>query len=165
MKRSVPGFGPDGQQLEMASVDDRVMIFDVAARRRLIDLQSKFALGVSWSPDGSLIASGSGENLVTVWDARTFETLFSVAAAQDIMGRPIGTGAQGYVINVEWSPDGSMPAASDRGSGIQGQGFVHIYRTRMFSARSAADWLKLAEEQVERSPTAAECKEFALDGC
>jgi WD40 repeat protein len=63
---------------------------------------------VSWSPDGSKIASGSYDKTVRVWDSST-------GAVQSTL-----EGHYGGVTSVSWSPDGSKIASesfvnSDRG--------------------------------------------------
>ena len=52
-------------------------------------------MSVSFSPDGSRIVSGSGDNTVRVWDAVTGEVINTL------------TGHSGYVFSVSFSPDGS----------------------------------------------------------
>ncbi len=50
---------------------------------------------VAWSPDGSLLASGSADRTAQVWDAHTYRTLVTYR------------GHSGGVQSLAWSPDGS----------------------------------------------------------
>jgi WD40 repeat protein len=54
---------------------------------------------VSWSPDGSRIASGSDDSTVHVWDSRTGAVLSTLEGHSD------------RVTTVSWSPDGSRIAS------------------------------------------------------
>lgn len=63
--------------------------------------QTVYAYTLTWSPDGSKIAT-SGDGFLTIWDATTEEQLLNL---------PIG---DTFVINHDWSPDGTkLVSASD----------------------------------------------------
>ncbi|HEY7358799.1 MAG TPA: hypothetical protein VH590_20090 [Ktedonobacterales bacterium] len=61
---------------------------------------------VAWSPDGSRLASGSGDTTVQVWDATTGETLLIY-------------GHRDTVYSLAWSPDGTRVASCVEGDPIQ----------------------------------------------
>jgi WD40 repeat protein len=56
-------------------------------------------ISVSWSPDGSKIASGSDDSTVRVWDSSTGAVLSTLE------------GHSGAMTSVSWSPDGSKIAS------------------------------------------------------
>jgi WD40 repeat protein/tRNA A-37 threonylcarbamoyl transferase component Bud32 len=98
-------FSPDGRTLAIAGGDGRVELWDVVTRKKLRELTDPAAAtsgepalsAVSYSPDGSVIASGAQQaNHVTLW----------AAASGQVIGRPIitnppGSGAQ----SIAFSPD------------------------------------------------------------
>jgi WD40 repeat protein len=110
-------FSTDGKLLATASADGTVILWDVPARRRIgepltghgTDLpESQFGptgrLGydvssLAFSPDGKLLASGSYDNTVILWDTRSRRPI----------GEPLAVGDD--VLDVAFSPDGRMLAA------------------------------------------------------
>jgi hypothetical protein len=152
----------DGRRLATASVDDTVIVWDAVAHERAITLPASFSLGAAWMPDGSLLAASSGDRLVTVWDGASYDPLFTLTSADTITGDPIaGTGAEGYVVSIDWDPTGAWLAASDRGGfGADEGGAVHLLRTQMLRARTAPEWLAAAELHVERGLTEEELRRY-----
>ena len=64
-------FSPDGRWLVSAHGDGAVLVWDVAERERVADLNehSGSVRAVVFSPDGKHVASGSDDRTVTIWDA------------------------------------------------------------------------------------------------
>jgi WD40 repeat protein/class 3 adenylate cyclase len=66
---------------------------------------------VSWSPDGTQVATSSTDNSVHVWDAASGEELWVVDLPEGITGN-----IYDYALAVKWSPDGEhlLTVAGDR---------------------------------------------------
>ena len=93
----------------------------------------------STSPDGSLIASGAGED-VRVWDAAT-----GTEVVQLIHGESI-------IYEVAFDPAGSrLVSTSDL------VGLVRVW------ALDVDDLIKIAESRLTRTFTAAECEIYGID--
>jgi RNA polymerase sigma-70 factor (ECF subfamily) len=96
-------FSPDGRTLVCAGTDGIVRIFDVASGQRRHAFRADVT-AVAFSPDGKLLATGSGRWL-TVWDAST---------GKEIRGL---SGHEAQITAVQFSPDGKrMLTASMDGS-------------------------------------------------
>jgi len=63
-------------------------------------VHSSVVQAMAWSPDGKLLASGSADAAVQVWDAHTGKTLLTYK------------GHAGIVEAVAWSPDGKLLASA-----------------------------------------------------
>jgi WD40 repeat protein len=102
-------FSPDGRLLSIndclrvevagVCVEANVRLFEVATGRPVLDLpgHSAFVWSAAFSPDGSMLATGSADNNIILWDVAT--------------GEPIGSTLSnhgGPVRRVAFSPDGSQ---------------------------------------------------------
>src|SRR5688572_29344850 len=56
--------------------------------------------GISWSPNGQMIASISEDSKILIWDSRKSECIINFA------------GHKGDVYRISWSPDGSILSSS-----------------------------------------------------
>jgi WD40 repeat protein/tRNA A-37 threonylcarbamoyl transferase component Bud32/energy-coupling factor transporter ATP-binding protein EcfA2 len=107
-------FSPDGRTLAVAGGEGSVELWDVATRRKLLELPDPAAAtssdpalsAVRYSPDGKVIAAGGqSSNHVTVWDAASGRVL-----AGPITTNPPGGGAQ----SIAFSPDSKHIAVPGR---------------------------------------------------
>jgi WD40 repeat protein len=91
---------PDGERIAVASSEGSVNVFDVGTREKVFTLAggncctSSPSRGVSWSPDGRLIAASS-RDAARVWDAE------SGTLRHTLLGH------SSLVSSVAWSPDSS----------------------------------------------------------
>jgi WD40 repeat protein len=120
-------FNHDGSQLAVA-VGSQIQIWDIATRRHIVTLlgHNDTVNSVSWSADGSKLASGGSDNRIWVWDANEMMRLYQQAGGsnnnQEVELEPnsgVGTilPRQSSVIwSVAWSPNNRL-LASGAGNG------------------------------------------------
>ena len=92
-------------------MDRSIHIFDAAQGREQLTLigHTDEVMTVSWSPDGTRIASGGKDHTVRLWEARTGTQLLVLRGhATDVR-------------SVAWSPDG-LALASGSSDGQSGSG-------------------------------------------
>ena len=82
-----------------------VWVWDVANEELIATLDDHEALitAVAWSPDGSLIATGSDDTTIRIWDAETYE--LSAVLEDDHTD---------FINSVAWSPDGTQLASASK---------------------------------------------------
>ena len=63
-------FAPDGRTLAIAQLDRTILLWDVAAGRRLCELRGHLdqIWALAFSPDGHRLASGGNDMTVHLWD-------------------------------------------------------------------------------------------------
>lgn len=148
-----------GDRIATASVDDKVIVWSFEEQRRLKTLDAQFALSSAWSPDGKHLASGTGSDFIKIWETVNFEPVFQIGAATTITGRSFA-GPQGYILEVAWSPDGKMFAASDRGGFGSRSGSLLLFPSSLFAADQPEELLAVARELAPRELTDAERRKF-----
>ena len=73
-------FSPDGKTLASASLDQTVILWDVASRKPLAEPLKGHqgqVLSVAFSPDGKTLASASADQTVILWDVASRKSLAS----------------------------------------------------------------------------------------
>ena len=118
-------FNGDGSQLAVAA-GSQIQIWDIAARRHIITLKghNDTVNSVSWSSDGSKLASGGNDNRIWVWDANEMMRLYQQAGGsnQEVELEPnsgVGTilpRQTSAIWSVAWSPNNRL-LASGAGNG------------------------------------------------
>jgi WD40 repeat protein len=89
-------FSPDGERLAVSSGNQPLaIVVDVDSGAKLFSLEGHVwqIMGIAWSPDGSWIATASGDSTVRIWNAATGQLRFTLF------------GHAGDVTAVDWSPD------------------------------------------------------------
>jgi WD40 repeat protein len=110
-------YSPDGTRLASASLDQTIRIWDVHAGTLIRTIQNPLpqligpgdysfgrtnAPGIAYSPDGSLLASGSFDKVVRVWDTNDGRLLRTFGQHDD------------DVTSVAFSADGALLASSSK---------------------------------------------------
>jgi WD40 repeat protein len=107
-------FSPDGKTLAAGGIGDNIILWDVSTvRNTRVDmgaLVGKALSGdigniesVAFSPDGKILASGTDDNIIVLWDLETGQAI----------GQPLA-GHSDEVTSVTFSPDGKVLASSGR---------------------------------------------------
>lgn len=80
-----------------------VVIWDVATRQALLSCWGQLgaSAGVTWSPDGTRLASGGYDKTIQVWNATTGQRIFTYQGHSSIID------------SVVWSPNGKLLASID----------------------------------------------------
>ncbi|MCS3860043.1 WD40 repeat domain-containing protein [Salinibacter ruber] len=99
---NVVTFSPDGSQIAAVNKANEITIRDVETGRLMTTLpgQDGYMSTLDWSPDGTLLASGSNDGTVQIWDVAA-ETKRRTLTGFEPLDR-----AYGGAGDVEFSPDG-----------------------------------------------------------
>ncbi len=97
-------FSPDGKQLASASLDNTIILWDVASRKPLATLKGLGGKvhGVAFSPDGKRLASANEDKTVTLWNVRSRKRLATLEDHKEA------------VIDVTFSLDGKLLASASK---------------------------------------------------
>jgi WD40 repeat protein len=100
-------WAPNGTALAIPSRDGLIRIWNVKSETvQKIKVGTRSVYSVTWSPDGSRLASKIGGK-ISVWDVETKRSLIELTAEQDHI--TAGDQLENYVA---WSPDGTLLADS-----------------------------------------------------
>ena len=134
-------FSPDGARVAVAPHFGPVSIWDVRTGERVARLVGHTGTvnDVEFAPDGSLLATGSVDATVRLWDPNT--------GVQRLVLR----GHDSVIWDLAFSPDGSKLASASP------SGIVRVW------ALNHDDLIAIAERNVTRDLTAAECLQYLGD--
>ena len=134
-------FSPDGQILASAgsSFDGTIWLWDMpkgGVKRAVLEGHTEAIYGIAFSPNGELLASGSRDNSVRVWDVKTGKELF------------FSLEHNGEVHSVAFSTDGATLASG----GADG-------KIRLWDVESSQE-----KRVLDAHPIQVECLAFSPDG-
>ena len=97
-------FSPDGTMLAAGSRGSTIMLWDVASRVRIANLEYQCGgwQSVAFSPGGAILAGAAGNSAVYLWDVRARERIATL------------TGQTSSVLDAVFSSDGATLAAGSR---------------------------------------------------
>ena len=132
-------FSPDGQTLASAgsNFDGTIGLWDMAkggVKRAVLEGHTEAIYSIAFSPDGTLLASGSRDKSVRIWDVKTEKELFFSMAHND------------EVHSVAFSPDGAILASGG------GDGKIRLWDVKSGQEKMALDAYRMQVECVGFSP-------------
>jgi len=112
-------WSPDGSKIG-ASRNKTIILWDANTGKQIgkpITGHTDWVRSVTWSPDGSRLASASDDKTVRLWNANTGEAPRGPKDRDEVSGAGIQIGDPlkghlGWVMSVAWSPGGSILASA-----------------------------------------------------
>ncbi len=109
------GFSPDGHFLAFATYVNReeclVKLYNTATGKEIRSManHSNDIISIAFSPDGKLLATGSRDKTLKLWNLRTGRLIRAFQGK----GLPEGMAHEGWVGGLAFSPDGKFLASGD----------------------------------------------------
>jgi WD40 repeat protein len=93
-------WSPDGKWIAVCQQENILLYTEDLKTKISLKGHSKFINSISWKPDSTLLASGSDDETIRIWDVQTRQTINIYRGYSDI------------ITNVRWSPDGTLIAST-----------------------------------------------------
>jgi WD40 repeat protein len=189
-------WSPDGKKLATGSADATVTedgqshtyhnpttIWDATTGTKLLELPDHNVISLSWSPDGTRIATAQ-DRFIRIWDATSGKAVLQFIAHRDIVeslawsldGRFLASGGPDNVTKIWEAATGqelmslsgqdatvmkvAWTSAGDRLASVGGDGIIQVY------AMSISELMAIAKRRVTRRLTDDECKQYLhVDKC
>jgi WD40 repeat protein/beta-lactamase regulating signal transducer with metallopeptidase domain len=130
-------FSPDGKSLATVAGYEKVLLWDVASRKQLADIDAgeRRAFRIAFSPDGTTLATGgiAGDGAVRLWDVATGELQQTLPGADD-----------GGVLSLQFTPDGKALAVGASGAVTLWNVAGDARELRKLTTRGAVDSLAIS---------------------
>jgi RNA polymerase sigma factor (sigma-70 family) len=137
-------YTPDGKTLIAGQwFDSKIGLWDVASgkKRQELDTKAGAIFSLALSPDGAILAAGSRQSGVHLWDVKTGQ-LIRKLQAEDV---------KGSTVSVTFSPDGKSLAAAETGFGkddLKDRNCLHIWDVttgkELSRFKGGNDWQRIA---------------------
>jgi WD40 repeat protein len=149
-------WSPGNAYVATSSVDDRVIIWDASTCAAVDTIHQTFPLSTAWSPSGRYLVVGGGEEVVKIYDAKAkYSLVDSIDHTTTIAGDEITRSAiQGYVLHLDWPPDGSYLLLADRA------GSIIYYDARLIHPGTDRELLDIARSLQTRQLSEKEILEY-----
>jgi WD40 repeat protein len=95
-------FAPDGQTLAFATIDDRIVLWDLDSAQQVAELPGHAAdiNSLAFAPDGGTLASASEDKTIKLWDVATADELVTLRGHSE------------SVNFIDFSPEGDLLASA-----------------------------------------------------
>jgi WD40 repeat protein len=133
----------DGKELAVSTQDGNVLIYDTVSWKplRTIIAHKKAVWGLAFSPDGSLLATGSEDFTVKLWNVAS-GALLATFGVEDCAPAACGKGHRDAVNSVVFSPDGKLLVSAGNDNTIRVWNVIdRKYSFTMGGGRGHQDWV------------------------